>query len=88
MSTPKPILDFPKYHVSHLIDTLERMGKYTVDSKFLGTSYMIDKNNILVLGGEAGILAIRLENVDKFIEELQGIKELAIDRKTMRLKGA
>lgn len=73
---------FSKYNADKVLYEMDRSGwGYTVDSQFNGAGYILKRNTIAFLAGKNGMLSIDAENVDDFIEELKGVKELLETRR-------
>jgi hypothetical protein len=73
---------FSQYNTDMVLYELERAGwAYTVDSIFTGAGYASKQNSVAFIAGKNGMFSIDLNNVDDFIEELKGVKELLEARK-------
>lgn len=88
MNTPKAVRQFLSMDAYPILDKCSRAGKYTVDSDFKGIGYVIENGMIGIVAGKNGMLSIDLGNIEDFIKELLSMKELAKDRKVMRVRGA
>lgn len=78
---------FSQYNTDKVLYKLERAGwAYTVDSKFNGAGYAAKQNTLAFIAGKNGMFSIDINNVDDFIEELKGVKELLVARKTAGLR--
>lgn len=75
-------------NTDQLLTRLERGGYYTIESQMQNLGYLIKDNNIIVLASKAGTLAINMDNIDYFVEELLQIKEMAKFRQSADIKGA
>ena len=53
----------------------DRTGLY-IESQLKDTDYLVKEGHIITLADRNGVLAIDFQNLDTFIEELQGIKEI------------
>lgn len=87
--TSKAIVEqFPKWKIARFMDEISRAGYYAVESDFPGTGYMITSDTIAIFAGKNGMLSIGIDSIETFANELLQIKDLAIDRKRMKVRGA
>jgi len=68
----------------HLCDK----GVYTIESEIRGLMYAHHDGHLMILTNSYGDIAIKDNQLDRFIEELQGIKDDLEFRKNAKVKGA